>query len=101
LGKNLDFIPSLLDKMILNFFSALLAISTITLVNASSGGYSGENALLKTSIREKLAGPPTGWAKDVSVKLDKSLTMSLRIHLVHQDMDKFHELALNVCNSYS
>ena len=50
----------------------------------------------KSSVREKLVGPPTGWVEDEGVILDKSSMMSLRIHLVHQDMDKFHELATKV-----
>ena len=48
------------------------------------------------SIREKLGGPPRGWVEDESVDLDKNSMMSLRIHLVHQDMDKFHQVATNV-----
>jgi tripeptidyl-peptidase-1 len=35
--------------------------------------------------------------KDESVKFNKETsTMSLMIHLVHQDMDKFHDLAMSV-----
>ena len=51
----------------------------------------------KSSVVESLSGPPLGWAKDESLKLNKEdMKISLRIHLVQQDMDKFHELAINV-----
>ncbi len=77
--------------MLLNIFSAVLALS--------STGFAllARNAPLKSSVREDLAGPPAGWVKDESIKVNRETsTISLSIHLVHQDMDKFHDLALNV-----
>jgi len=86
-----------------NFASMILKIFCISLALASTSRafpnheiHSSRDILFKSSIREKLAGPPTGWVKDEDVNVDKSSVMNLRIHLVHQDMDKFHELATNV-----
>ncbi|KAF8860253.1 subtilisin-like protein [Acephala macrosclerotiorum] len=46
---------------------------------------------------EKIESAPVGWMKDESTQLDKDESlMKLRIHLVHQDMDKFHEMAMNI-----
>ena len=51
----------------------------------------------KSSVVESLSGPPLGWAKDEGMKMNKEdMKISLRIHLVQQDMEKFHELAINV-----
>lgn len=77
--------------MLLNIFSVALALSS------TSFALPARDAPLKSSVREELAGPPAGWVKDESVKVNKETsTMSLMIHLVHQDMDKFHDLAMSV-----
>jgi tripeptidyl-peptidase-1 len=77
--------------MLLNIFSAILALSS------TSFALPARDAPLKSSVREELAGPPAGWVKDKSAKVNKETsTMSLMIHLVHQEMDKFHDLAMNV-----
>ncbi|KAF2798804.1 subtilisin-like protein [Melanomma pulvis-pyrius CBS 109.77] len=56
-----------------------------------------ERVDFKSSVVEKLKGPPVGWVKDEAAKLDKDATsVTLKIHLVNQDMDKFHELAMNI-----
>lgn len=56
-----------------------------------------ERVDFKSSVVEKLKGPPVGWVKDEAAKLNKDATsVTLKIHLVNQDMDKFHELAMNV-----
>jgi tripeptidyl-peptidase-1 len=50
-----------------------------------------------SAVFEKLNGAPVGWVKDSSAKLDKDATsITLKVHLVNQDMDKFHDLAMNV-----
>jgi tripeptidyl-peptidase-1 len=82
--------------MLLKFFSGVLAFSLTAFASPAPGKYSSKNVSFKSSIREKLAGPPAGWVKDDSININKDSMMSLRIHLVHQDMDKFHELATNV-----
>lgn len=49
------------------------------------------------TVVEKLASAPVGWVKDSSAGLDKDATsITLKVHLVNQDMDKFHDLAMNV-----
>ncbi|KAH8695789.1 tripeptidyl-peptidase 1 precursor [Phaeosphaeriaceae sp. PMI808] len=51
----------------------------------------------KSSVVEKIANPPVGWSKDDTAKIDKDATsVTLKIHLVNQDMDKFHNLAMNI-----
>jgi hypothetical protein len=48
-------------------------------------------------VVEKLARPPAGWIEDKSAELDKdATTITLQIHLANQNMDKFHDLAMNV-----
>jgi hypothetical protein len=85
-----------IGMMHFHFFSAVLALSSTTFAFPPSGSSLSRDGALK-SVREKLALPPRGWIKDGSVKFDKdSSMMSLRIHLVHQDMDKFHDLATKV-----
>lgn len=50
-----------------------------------------------STVVEKLNNAPVGWVKDSSTKLDKDATsITLKVHLVNQDMDKFHDLAMNV-----
>jgi len=49
------------------------------------------------AVVEKLDAAPVGWVKDVSADLDKAATsITLKVHLVNKDMDKFHDLAMNV-----
>ncbi|TVY51388.1 Tripeptidyl-peptidase sed3 [Lachnellula cervina] len=77
-------------------FLAVLAVSSSCLASplTSSARRDGN---FKGSVVESLSGPPLGWAKDESLKLNKEdMKISLRIHLVQQDMDKFHELAINI-----
>lgn len=72
--------------MLLNWVSLLLA-SSVVAVPTSKG----------SSVVEKLSGPPAGWVRDESARIDKDgLQVRLRINLVQQDMQKFHELATNV-----
>lgn len=76
---------------------AVLAISTTSLASPFYASSTPTNDALKTSLVESLAGPPLGWEKDESIKFSKADSkITLRIHLVQQDMDKFHELAINV-----
>ena len=54
------------------------------------------NEFSKTVV-EKLEAAPVGWVKDSSAKLDKdSTSITLKVHLVNQNMDQFHDLAMNV-----
>jgi tripeptidyl-peptidase I len=77
--------------------SVLLALSSSALTLPTSGNDSGRDELFRSSIFEKLAGPPAGWVKDEGGQIDKDvLTVKLRIHLVQQDLDKFHDLAMKV-----
>jgi hypothetical protein len=48
-------------------------------------------------VVEKLESAPSGWIKDDLAKVDKDATsITLKIHLVNKDMEKFQELAMNV-----
>ncbi|KAH6705429.1 peptidase S8/S53 domain-containing protein [Leptodontidium sp. MPI-SDFR-AT-0119] len=79
-------------------FSKLLLFSFTTSVLSSptaEGSTRGDE--FKSSVVEAISGPPPGWIKDVGAKLDKDSHMvKLQIHLVHQDMDKFHDLAIKI-----
>lgn len=51
----------------------------------------------KRSVVESLDGPPAGWVADKNAVLDKDTgSITLRFHLVSQDMDKFHKIAMDV-----
>ncbi len=86
--------PSLSFTMLFSsLFPAALAFAT--LVKPSPASSSDE--IFKTSVVENISGPPEGWIRDDTAKLDKdNHTVKLRIHLTHQDMDKFHDLAMKV-----
>jgi hypothetical protein len=48
------------------------------------------------SIVEVLKEAPTGWDKDASQNVEKDATyITLKIHVVNKNMDKFHEHATN------
>ncbi|TVY12966.1 Tripeptidyl-peptidase sed3 [Lachnellula arida] len=75
---------------------AVLAVSSSCLASPLTSS-ARKDGNFKGSVVESLNGPPLGWAKDESLKLNKEdMKISLRIHLVQQDMDKFHELAINI-----
>jgi hypothetical protein len=49
------------------------------------------------SVAETLKAAPAGWVQNSSEEVDKDATsITLKIHLVNKDMDKFHERAMNV-----
>ncbi|KAH3995425.1 hypothetical protein HBH61_155540 [Parastagonospora nodorum] len=49
------------------------------------------------AVVEKLDAAPVGWVKDASANLDKdSTSITLKVHLVNKDMEKFHDLAMNI-----
>jgi hypothetical protein len=82
----------LFTMFVLGSLSVLVALSSCVYGSPTFGSSGHE-----TKIVEKLASAPAGWTKDESIQLDKdSLMMKLRIHLVPQDMNKFHDLAMNV-----
>ncbi|KAF4627954.1 hypothetical protein G7Y89_g10196 [Cudoniella acicularis] len=59
--------------------------------------FGSRDASFKSSVYEKIEAPPAGWARSDAQKLDKDVaTIKLRIHLVQQDMDKFHDLAMKI-----
>lgn len=48
-------------------------------------------------VFEKVDSSPAGWVLDKSAKVDKDETfITLKIHLVNQGMDAFHQLAMDV-----
>lgn len=77
--------------LLLNTLSAVVAVaSSVAALNIPKESASGR-------LIEKLHGPPAGWAVDDSTPINKdSSMMKLRVQLVPQNMDKFHELAVNV-----
>ena len=53
-------------------------------------------------VKEKLSSPPVGWVHDVSHKIDKDAApIKLRINLVEQNMEKFHETVIRVYTLFS
>lgn len=81
----------------LNILSLLLALSSSTFAFPTSESASRRDEAFKISIFEKLNGPPAGWTKDEAANIDKTASMiKLRVHLVQQDMGKFHDLAMKV-----
>jgi hypothetical protein len=76
--------------------TALLALSSSVLAFPFSGE-TDRDVTFKSSVFEKLAKPPAGWEKDESVVFNKDgSSVRLRIHLVQQGMNDFHDLALKV-----
>lgn len=79
---------------LLHAASVLLAL-TSTAVSFPAGA--NADVQKNSVVVESLSAPPRGWVKKETQQVDKeSAQIRLRLHLVHQDMDKFHELALNV-----
>jgi hypothetical protein len=88
-------------KMLLKICSAFVALSCTAFAIPAPREYHGRDVSFESSVREKLGVPPAGWVKNESVAFDKETSMmSLRIHLAHQDMDTFHDLAMNVRDSF-
>lgn len=80
---------------LLHAASLLLALASTTLGFPTSGS---QDVQKNSVVVESLSAPPRGWVKNETQQVDKEAAqIRLRMHLVHQDMDKFHELAMNVC----
>jgi tripeptidyl-peptidase-1 len=78
----------------------LKSISAVAILTTTCVARPTSSVDFNSSVVEKLNNPPVGWVKDPSVKLDKDATsITLKVHLVNQDMDKFHDLAMNVRSS--
>lgn len=74
--------------------SVLLALASTAASFPAGGSYDTRK---DTVVVESLSAPPRGWEKNETQQVDKDASqIRLRMHLVHQDMDKFQELALNV-----
>lgn len=80
------------------FFSAVSVVLALSPSAFSSPTrHPKRDVSFKSSVVEKLNGPPVGWTKDDSTKVDKNVEMvKLRIHLVQQEMDKFHNMAMKI-----
>ncbi|KAH6660927.1 peptidase S8/S53 domain-containing protein [Truncatella angustata] len=75
---------------------AATAVGSFAFPTSNFGG-AEKRSFAKTNIFESINAAPTRWAKqDIHEFSKDDATMELRIQLVHQDMDKFHELALNI-----
>jgi tripeptidyl-peptidase-1 len=80
-----------------NTISVLLVLSSSAHTFPTFGGIFRRDETFKSSVFEKLTGPPAGWIKDETATIDKDAsTVRLRFHLVQQDMSKFHDLAIKV-----
>jgi tripeptidyl-peptidase I len=78
--------------LLLHTLSAVLAATSLAVARNIPRGYTSPS-----HVYEKLSAPPAGWAIDDSILLNKDASMlKLRVQLVQQNMDKFHELAMNV-----
>lgn len=76
---------------ILSFSFSLATLTTVCIARPTN------NVNFNKAVVETLDAAPTGWVKDAAAKLDKDATsITLKIHLVNQDMDKFHDLAMNI-----
>lgn len=82
--------------------SVLLALASSvtafpTFASPWATGSSQNAPVYVNAVVESLAAPPRGWALDETRAVDKDAAqIKLRMHLVHQDMDKFYETALNI-----
>lgn len=78
----------------------MLLLSTLSAIVAVASSVSGLNIRRSSAsgrLIEKVHGPPPGWAVDDSTPINKeSSMMKLRVQLVPQNVDKFHEMAINV-----
>lgn len=80
---------------LLHAASVLLALASTALSFPTSGS---QDVQKNSVVVESLSAPPRGWVKNETQQVDKEAAqIRLRMHLVHQDMNKFHELAMNVC----
>jgi tripeptidyl-peptidase-1 len=85
-------IARLINTMFVQHF-----LSAVTVLSAICTARPTSNDDFSKVVVEKLDTAPVGWVKDSSATLDKDATsITLQIHLVNQDMDKFHDLAMNV-----
>lgn len=77
---------------------ASVAASFPTLGALTFSSSTGNDAQFSSSrVVESLSSPPRGWVLDDTAVVNKDeAAIRLRVHLVHQDMDKFHDLALNI-----
>jgi tripeptidyl-peptidase-1 len=76
---------------VLKSLSVAVALASFAIAHPTS------HVDFEKSVAETLKAAPAGWAKDASENVDKDATfITLKIHLVNKDMDKFHERAMNV-----
>jgi tripeptidyl-peptidase-1 len=79
------------------FFSGALSIVLALSASALAGPVNDKRTSFKSSVVEKLLTPPAGWVEVPSAQVNKDVdTITLRIHLVQQDLEKFQEMAINV-----
>ncbi|KAB8292283.1 hypothetical protein EYC80_008025 [Monilinia laxa] len=73
--------------LLLNIFSVAFAASAVRALPTFG----------KSSVFEKIAAPPAGWELDEDAVFDKDAsTLKLRLHLVAQNMQKFHKMAIDI-----
>lgn len=83
--------------VLLALASSVTAFPTFTNPWSSASASSQNAPAYVNGIVESLSSPPRGWVKDDTRVVDKDAAMiRLRMHLVHQDMGKFYEVALNI-----
>lgn len=75
----------------------VVALAANSLAFPTTGTGIDKRSFAKTRVFESINSAPSRWAKQDAATLTKDeSTLDLRIQLAHQNMDKFHELALNV-----
>jgi hypothetical protein len=75
----------------------LKSVAVVVAVSTAAVARPASHINFAKSVAEEIASPPVGWTEDAAEKVDKDATsITLKIHLVNQDMDSFHKHAMNV-----
>ncbi|POS79138.1 tripeptidyl-peptidase 1 [Diaporthe helianthi] len=74
--------------------TVLLALASTALSSRTWSSRDVQNDLV---VFDSLSSPPLGWVKNETQQVDKEAApIRLRLHLAHQNMDKFHQMASNI-----
>lgn len=101
ISLSLATLPSLPWKKQTAATMGLLHVATSFLGLASTAAsfptWNNPNVQNDSVVVESLSSPPLGWVKNETQQINKeAVPIRLRMHLSHQNMDKFHEMALRV-----
>jgi hypothetical protein len=97
---NFVFIAAIAFRLLITISTSMFVLKSLSVAVAvciTAVAHPTSHVDFEKTIAEKLAVAPTDWIQDASEKVDKDATsITLKIHLVNKDMDKFHEHAMNV-----